>query len=346
MYGIEDLFDRQSTVGARLEAVLEEKGYTKVKFCRAAGISRPTLDKLLAGSITSRTNYEKHMAKVLDSLNMTPDMLLGKAHDPRVQNQVRTLRNQMRLKEKELAEYIGVPIDRIREIEAGEEATLAELRDIAVILHTSVRELLEKNYFPLQNELWGHIGIRPLSSDIFLWYPITAESSKVLLLNMNNIAEIILLDEASDTPSFTNWDEKVDCGEMPLVLYEALNDYLMYKEMDETPPEEIISGKLMVCLEHFAKEWEDEESYYWTGVKIYDPKGQIKEREIYFGEDENISTSFFHIYTYGEDALDEKFLYGDDGNGAELFFNIESISVIEAPLLKLEEALEKAFDEE
>ena len=33
MYDIGDLFDKQSTVGARLEAVLEERGYTKVKFC-------------------------------------------------------------------------------------------------------------------------------------------------------------------------------------------------------------------------------------------------------------------------------------------------------------------------
>lgn len=95
MYDIGDLFDKQSTVGARLEAVLEERGYTKVKFCSTANISRSTLDKLLSGSITSRTNYEKHMTKVLETLNMTPDMLIGRIQTQRIQtqrvhNQVRT----------------------------------------------------------------------------------------------------------------------------------------------------------------------------------------------------------------------------------------------------------------
>lgn len=95
MYDIGDLFDKQSTVGARLEAVLEERGYTKVKFCSTAKISRPTLDKLLSGSIMSRTNYEKHMTEVLETLNMTPDMLIGRIQTQRIQtqrvhNQVRT----------------------------------------------------------------------------------------------------------------------------------------------------------------------------------------------------------------------------------------------------------------
>src|SRR5699024_4527266 len=127
------------------------------------------------------------------------------------------------------------------EIEAGEEATLAELRDIAVVLDTSVRNILEKNYFPLQNTFWGHVGIQPLESDRFLWYPITADTrkiiwqemeekyqvipcmnNKVLLLNMDKIAEIVLLDDASDQPSFANWDPQVDCGGTPLVFYEAL----------------------------------------------------------------------------------------------------------------------------
>lgn len=368
MYDIGDLFDKQSTVGARLEAVLEERGYTKVKFCSTAKISRPTLDKLLSGSITSRTNYEKHMTKVLETLNMTPDMLIGRIQTQRIQtqrvhNQVRTLRNQMRMKEKELAEYIGVPIERIREIEAGEEATLAELRDIAVVLDTSVRNILEKNYFPLQNTFWGHVGIQPLESDRFLWYPITADTrkiiwqemeekyqvipcmnNKVLLLNMDKIAEIVLLDDASDQPSFANWDPQVDCGGTPLVFYEALDDYLMYQEMGEEPPEDIISGKLKICLANFRKKWGDDEIYYRDELQIYCPNGKVKQRDICLGENENISTNIFHIYAFGGDVVDEKFFYGEDLNGAECFFNIENISMIEVSLVKMEEALEQSVE--
>lgn len=82
-------------------------------------------------------------------------------------------------------------------------------------------------------------------------------NNKVLLLNMDKIAEIVLLDDASDQPSFANWDPQVDCGGTPLVFYEALDDYLMYQEMGEEPPEDIISGKLKICLENFRKKWGD-----------------------------------------------------------------------------------------
>mgnify|MGYP004548347765 FL=1 len=33
--------------------------------CREAGISRPTLDKMLLGNITNKTNYDKHLTKIM-----------------------------------------------------------------------------------------------------------------------------------------------------------------------------------------------------------------------------------------------------------------------------------------
>ena len=235
MYEIKDLFDMQSNVGARLDAVLAERGCTKIEFCQMAGISRPTLDKILAGTITGRTNYEKHISKVHRSLNMSPDMLLGHMQTHRCQ--VRSLRNMMHINEKDLAEFAGVSVDRIREIEAGGEANLAELRDIAAVLHTSVASVLEKNIFPLQIEFWGHVGIRPMLSDMFIWYPITGDTreliyqmigekfltvpcmnNRLLMINMENIAEIVLLEDACDEPYFGNWDNEVDCGEAPLEI--------------------------------------------------------------------------------------------------------------------------------
>ncbi|HJB16635.1 MAG TPA: helix-turn-helix transcriptional regulator [Candidatus Blautia excrementipullorum] len=143
----------------------------------------------------------------------------------------------MHINEKDLAEFAGVSVDRIREIEAEGEANLAELRDIAAVLHTSVASVLEKNIFPLQIEFWGHVGIRPMSSDMFIWYPITGDTrelihqmigekflivpcmnNRLLMINMENIAEIVLLDDACDKPRFGNWDNEVDCGEAPLEI--------------------------------------------------------------------------------------------------------------------------------
>ena len=64
-YDFADLFDKRSVVGAKLEDLLVERSFTKAAFCKECGISRPTLDKLLAGNITSMANFEKHMQKIL-----------------------------------------------------------------------------------------------------------------------------------------------------------------------------------------------------------------------------------------------------------------------------------------
>ena len=106
MYEIADLFDMRSAVGAKLESMLLERGFTKVSFCKAAGISRPTLDKPLSAGITNKTNYEKHITKVLDSLKISADMLMG--NSPNRFNQTRLLKQLLRVDEKQLAERTGV----------------------------------------------------------------------------------------------------------------------------------------------------------------------------------------------------------------------------------------------
>ena len=361
MYEIKDLFDMQSIVGARLEEVLAEREHTKVELCQMSGISRPTLDKLLAGTITSRTNYEKHITKVLQSLNMSPDMLMGNTHANR--SRVRSLRNMMHINEKNLAEFVGVPVDRIKEIEAGGEAELAELRDIAAVLHTSVASVLEKNIFPLQIEFWGHIGIRPMSSDTFLWYPITRDTrkmiyqmieekfltvpcmnNKILMINMENAAEIVLLDDNCDEPRFGNWDYNVDCGETPLVFYEAWDDYLEYREAGQEPPENLISKKLCRALDQFAERYQEEADFEVRGLKIYYPDGKMDERYVDFGENENISVNILAVFDFGAEAFDESILYCSDDGGAEIFLNRNSFSFIEAPLLEIENVLYEACD--
>lgn len=361
MYEIKDLFDMQSIVGAKLEEILAERGYTKVELCHMSGISRPTLDKLLTGTITSRTNYEKHITKVLQSLNMSPDMLLGNSQMNRCR--VRSLRNMMHINEKDLAEFVGVPVDRIRGIEAGGEAELAELRDIAAILHTSVASVLEKNIFPPQIEFWGHIGIRPIASDIFFWYPITSDTremvyqtigekfltvpcmnNRILMINMGNTAEIVLVDDCCDEPRFGNWDYKVDCGEAPLVFYETLEDYLEYREAGQAPPENLISKKLCRALDQFTEKYQEEGDFEVRGLKIYYPNGKMEGRDIDFWQNENISDNMQAVFDFGADAFDETILYCSDDGGVEIFLNRNSFSFIEAPLLEIENVLYEACD--
>ena len=73
MYTLEDLFDRRSPVGTRLEQILMEKKCTKAELSKKTGVSRPTIDKVLSGTITSKKNYETHMSKIMNYLQITPD---------------------------------------------------------------------------------------------------------------------------------------------------------------------------------------------------------------------------------------------------------------------------------
>lgn len=72
----EDLFEHRSLVASKVKDCIRDKGYTKVSFAKVADISRPTLDKLLNGSIDSKTTFDRHMQKILKSLNMSVDDLM------------------------------------------------------------------------------------------------------------------------------------------------------------------------------------------------------------------------------------------------------------------------------
>lgn len=374
MYKVTDLFDMRQVVGARLEQILSERNMTKSKFCEVTGISRPTLDKILTASITNKRNYEKHLNKILDVLEMTPDVFMGTAVNKYMQ--FRKLKDILSYSVEHIAEASGLSVEKIKDIELGKEVELSELRNCAFAMHTSVNCLLEKNYFQpqlatLQDFLdfyhsddtladvgfWGHVGILPLHSDTYLWYPITrivrnriyelldesrmiipCMNNKVLWLNMNQISKIILLDEACDQPSFTNWDSSVDCGETPLVVYETLKDYVEYKEYGQTPPENLISPLMCSYLdEYIADHGELEEFEYRENlITLYSPNGSIEQNEIDFAQSESILTEITNVYEMDGFTNSDKFLWYEDLNGIEVILNTDAISVIELPLIEVE----------
>lgn len=53
------------------------------------------LDKLIAGDVTNKINFEKHMTKLLAFLSVTPNELLGGIDNP--YNQARNLRDILHL---------------------------------------------------------------------------------------------------------------------------------------------------------------------------------------------------------------------------------------------------------
>lgn len=377
MYYIEDLFDKKSVVGSRLEQILMERAYTKTELCKEAGISRPTLDKLLTGTHTSKTNYERHISKILDCLLLTPDMMLGNVHNGL--NRARTIRNLMRISSEEIAKETGISVTRLKEIEAGQDATMAELRDIALSLSVSVDSLLGANFFETQiaamtyfleeNEegeaeemggFWGHVGILPCNMSKHMWFPITGSTrkliyemmendymvipcmnNKVLYLNMQNIKEILLLDEACDEPEYTDWDRDVDCGDIPLVVYEVLEEYAGCWEEEEIADDEL-SPKFQSFLKELIKEkgWSEDDIYEMTELStVYYTDGKVRPVNLDFCGEENITSNIFDIYNYGEMDYVDRVLYCCDTNGAEILFQMANISLVEFPLLKVEGAI-------
>lgn len=70
------LFEQRALVSEKLKECIRDKGYTKVSFAKKTDISRPTLDKLLSGTIDNKSTFDKHLQKVLLVLGMTSDELL------------------------------------------------------------------------------------------------------------------------------------------------------------------------------------------------------------------------------------------------------------------------------
>ena len=72
----DELFEQRSLVASKLKDVIRDMGYTKVSFASKADISRPTLDRLLNGSIDNKRSFDCHLQKILKLLNMTVEDLM------------------------------------------------------------------------------------------------------------------------------------------------------------------------------------------------------------------------------------------------------------------------------
>lgn len=72
----DDLFEQRSLVASKLKDCIRDMGYTKVSFAAMSDISRPTLDRLLNGSIDNKSSFDRHLQKILKLLNMSADELM------------------------------------------------------------------------------------------------------------------------------------------------------------------------------------------------------------------------------------------------------------------------------
>lgn len=80
----DELFEMRKLTGTKLKDYIRSNGFSKVSFCKKTEISRPTLDKILNGEIDSKSTFDKHLNKILTSLSIDPDTLMG--FSPRAQS--------------------------------------------------------------------------------------------------------------------------------------------------------------------------------------------------------------------------------------------------------------------
>lgn len=76
---MEILFEKRTIVGENLLNIIRDSGYTKSSFAKVIDITRPTLDRLLAGEIESLTKYRQYIEKITDTQGMTEEQLLNYA---------------------------------------------------------------------------------------------------------------------------------------------------------------------------------------------------------------------------------------------------------------------------
>ena len=382
MYDMNDLFNSREVVGCKLNQIIDSHKYTKSGVCTGAGISRPTLDKLLNGEITNKTNFEKHLSKLLAFLSLTPSELMGGIANPFTDS--RTLRNALHLDLQQLSQRCGLPINELQKIEAGEDVPLAELRDVAFCLGTGVTGVLGDGFFQTQisdmdyfvkndpttihspGGFWGHLGILVQGQPKYLWFPITAYTrqlidqtcnekymaipcmdNSLLLINCKKVEELVLLDEACDGPANMDWDRTVSEGEIPTVVYEAFDDYMEHKYAKVTPADCGLSPALAAAIDHIIATYKidcDTFASKLDTATIMFSSGRVKEHCIDGDRSDDLIIAVQQIYETG-DVLGDKIILMESVDGSEIFINFNNISMIKLPLALVETSIKTLMDE-
>lgn len=370
------LFSSRIAVGKKLESILESQGKSKSDICKEAGISRPTFNKILAGDINNEQKYESYLKKIAKVISINLKDLLDPATLRRAAN-IGMFRQRFGYDYKAISDKLGYPIDIIKKWESGEiYPTKGQLIELAVLFRTTISNLEGYDFFSYQtsalndflrkgirseyNQLsgfWGHIGIQVPHKKHILWYPVTASTmkslfhriqgdeyivfpctnNKLVLINMNNIERVIFLDEACD--AYSDWSVGPnDMGTIPIEYYRIF-ELLSWDGEDEDIPQDLIEKVRTICSDYG---WDSDYLEAITvHVRIIFESGKTDS----FAIDGITQLSDYMEYVYnGEEPMDS--IIVEELSGAEVIIQPKRISVLEAPLLKVEDALRQNLEDD
>lgn len=378
---LDEMFDSRNIVGNRITEILEDNSMTKVELCSMAKISRPTLDKLILGNVTSKASFINHMEKILNAMKMTPAMFMNQVSNPYVNS--KAIRDALRINIKEISEAIDVKPKDIRDLEKGKKVNMSVVRDVALTLGVGTDDILGENYFPTQVVIEseyvidmrnkgfgevtgyiGHLGILPTGGTKYIWHPISEATKSYVFKNMNadclvipcldntiiyintdNIDDIMFVDDLCDRPP--DWDVEEHGNQFPAVVYEVLYEYYYdYIVYGIKPDEEEVSARLWNVVTLMAEKYNINEANFFSfcnGIRIQYADGSKFDDVMMLDEDETLTTEIRFIYEFGGDGS-EKFIYLLNFAEHEILINKKKISCMEVPLYAVTKNIKEDSD--
>lgn len=78
---------------------------------------------------------------------------------------------------------------------------------------------------------------------------------------------------------------------------------------------------------------------------IYYLDGCVRPISINFNDNESISDEIYNTYVYEDSEFADDILFCQDITGAQIIFNMKNVSMLELPLLSVEEAIREYENE-
>lgn len=286
--------------------------------------------------------------------------------------------------QKQLADEMKTTQQTVARWENGKpEPSLEVFRELAMVFHTNCNALIGKSFFNGQSSMdcdyfhvkdtvkgkseatlsgfWGHLGLLGEHMDKSIWYPITEDvmdssfcsfqqykfilvpclDNKLLVVNKSHLKRWVFLDEACD--SFPNdWElEWYQTGEYPLELFTAFED-LAYSEaeLDKGTP-------LMKEAEQIVEEQKlDEDDLFALTLQTRVVYADGKKESYCIDDYDAVSSLVSNLMDYPEDEDLQDYIHFPTDGSEDVFVNLNNVSVIEFPFLKVDEYLTSSWEEE
>ena len=365
-----DLFEKRVIVGRKIKKYMEDKSINKSILCEMAGISRPTLNKMLIGEIANRKTFETHLGKIFSILKVEPEEMLGDKSLVFVERLGQFFTRN--LTPQNVAEEIGISEDKIISWLNGDSMPSDyELSNLAYYLGTSAKHLTSEFYVALESSrteysfknseeccsdrfsgYWGHIAIQLTGEEKMRMYPISTATynhcykclqykkytcfptlnNRFVMINQDNIEYVVFLDDACD--DYENAEVTADDAPLPQELYTCLSKYFN--------KEESLSSEMIKEVEGFLEGYGWDEDTFWE--KTHPVFIKLKSGYSFSCIPSDYDSIAYDFDLEYNDELEEDLsIIIPDISGGDLFIKKANIALLDAPLQEIEDAMEKLY---